>query len=621
LTARPFYVGQPTRPPAVTRVPPGEARVKIDAAYGRLYVTGPSAPLLQRMPGAAWNTKKNSVELSLTLETLRGMRKVLGLESEAMARMCTKPVLSWAKAAGRSEKMVNELHAKLATGWRQELSWVDTRAGTPAPDSAPENAVDLVFVGNGRPPYRNWKYRPPYEHQKLMATAACWLDGVALLGEMGTGKTRSACEAIRHKFDTGEIDLCFVTCPKGALNVWEQQIKWWAPDVQVVRLSGAVKKREAAILNIGLSDIKRVVFLVNYDVVYLMLDTILMVMDQRRAGLVPDEMHKLTNPEALVTKAFMEASRHARWRCAMTGTPISNRVEGVWSEWYIVDLGITFGANSLQFRREFFDENSYSFKWEPKANSLDEIGLRMRRRGVRVLKKDCLDLPEKVYQVETVEMTREQRKAYIEMRDELVTKLESHDDAYATAATQLVAILRLTQITSGFVPDEEGILRRFKPNPKLDALEEFVRDNITDAQIIVWAVYREDVRAIVERLSDLNPAIMQGGQTDRERLAAETDFQEGRKRLLVGNPAAGGVGTNLQAASIACYYSLGYSLIDRMQSEDRCHRSGSEVHNRVLYVDFLCENSVDPVIRDAVADKKEVAEIVVDLKRALGVVV
>jgi SNF2 family DNA or RNA helicase len=584
-------------------------------SYGRLYVSGPSAPLLQRMPGAAWNTKKNSVELSLTLETLRGVRKVLGLESDAMARMCTKPLLAWAKAAGRSEKMVNDLHTKLATGWRQELPWVDTRAGTPAPATADEKHVEIV---DG---IRVWKYREPYEHQKLMATAACWLDGVALLGEMGTGKTRSACEAIRHKFDTAEIDICFVTCPKGALNVWEQQMRWWAPDLQVVRLGGPVKGREAVMRHVGLNkEAKRVVFLVNYDVVYLMLDTILVVMDQRRAGVVPDEMHKLTNPEAQVTKAFMEASRHARWRCAMTGTPISNKVEGVWSEWYIVDLGVTFGANSLQFRREFFDENTWSYKWEPKANALDEIGLRMRRRGVRVLKKDCLDLPEKVYEVQEVEMTREQRKAYVEMRDELVTKLEAHDDAYATAATQLTAILRLTQITSGFVPDEEGIIRRFKPNPKLDALEEFVRENITDAQIIVWAVYREDVRAIVERLSDLNPAIMQGGQTDRERFAAETDFQEGRKRLLVGNPAAGGVGTNLQAASIACYYSLGYSLIDRLQSEDRCHRSGSEIHNRVLYVDFQCENSIDPVVRGAVVEKKEIAEMVVDLKRAIGIV-
>jgi hypothetical protein len=479
LTARPFYTNQIPRPPAVTRVPPGEARVKLDASYGRLYVSGPSAPLLQRMPGAAWNTKKNSVELSLTLEMLRGVRKTLGLESEAMARMCTKPLLAWAKAAGRSEKMVNDLHTKLATGWRQELPWADTRAGTLAPATADAKQVEWI---DG---VRVWKYRPPYDHQSLMATAACWLDGVALLGEMGTGKTRSASEAIRHKFDTGEIDVCFVTCPKGALNVWEQQLKWWAPDLQVLRLSGPVKGRESVVRHVGLNpEAKRVVFLVNYDVVYLMLDTILLVMDQRRAGLVPDEMHKLTNPEALVTKAFMEASRHARWRCAMTGTPISNKVEGVWSEWYIVDLGVTFGANSLQFRREFFDENSYSFKWEPKANSLDEIGLRMRRRGVRVLKKDCLDLPEKVYEVQEVEMTREQRKAYVEMRDELVTKLEAHDDAYATAATQLTAILRLTQITSGFVPDEEGVIRRFKPNPKLDALEEFVRRKSSSGQCI-----------------------------------------------------------------------------------------------------------------------------------------
>jgi SNF2 family DNA or RNA helicase len=616
VTARPFFVIPAPTPPAVIRAE-GDRRVKIDAAYGRLYVTGPSAPLLQRMPGAAWNEKRKAIELSLTLETLRGIRKVLSIESAVMARMCTQPVLSWAKAAGASEKVVNELHARLATGWQVELPWTDSRAGAQAPTTAPENQIEYTSPFERLP---SWRYREPYEHQKLMATVGCSLDGAAFLGEMGTGKTRSACESVRHKFDTGELDVVFVTCPKGALNVWEQQFKWWAPDVQVVRLSSKVRDRANTILNLGLNaQAKRVVFLTNYDVVYLILDAIVAVMKQRRCGLVADEMHKLTNPEAQVTKAFMEASRCARWRCGMTGTPISNRVEGIWSEWYVIDLGITFGANVVQFKREFFNENSYTFKFEPKPDALDEIGLRMRRRGVRVLKKDCLDLPPKIYEIETVEMTREQSQAYKEMRDHLVAELEE-GDIYATAATQLTAILRLTQITSGFVTNEEGGIFRFKPNKKLDALEEIVREHINDEQIIVWAVYRENVRAIAERLTEFNPVLVQGGQTDAERLHAETAFQSGSARLLVGNPAAGGVGLNLQAASMAVYYSLGYSLVDRLQSEDRCHRAGSEVHNKVTYIDMVCENTVDVVVRNAVAEKKEIAEIVVDLKRAIGVV-
>jgi SNF2 family DNA or RNA helicase len=360
------------------------------------------------------------------------------------------------------------------------------------------------------------------------------------------------------------------------------------------------------------------VMVVNYDVLYLLNDALTALMGRVKVGMALDECHKIRNPQAKVTKAAVSLAQHADWRLGMTGTPVLQGAQDIWSQWYVVDLGITFGANYVQFRREFLDENPYTFKLEAKPGALEEIGIRMRKRGLRFTKEECLDLPPKIYESIEVEMTPEQKRAYKQMEADLVAMLSESNDEYATASNQLAAILRLTQITSGFVPNETGEIHRFRPNPKLASLEEIVEEQIGAQQIIVWARYREDVRAIAERLAGFNPVLIQGGQSDQERRDAEEWFQSGERRLLVANPQAGGVGLNLQRASLAVYYSQGYSLEHRLQSEDRCHRSGSEVHNRVTYIDLVVKATIDEVITEALAGKKSVAEAVVDLRRAIG---
>lgn len=543
------------------------------------------------LPGAAWNERKSACELSLTLETLRAIRKKLVIMPNVMARMVSPEVMAWARAADSAEKFVNELHGKLATGWRQSFPWTDSTGAV----------------------------RPPFEHQRIMASAAAELDAVAFLAEMGTGKTRAAIEAMRFKFDNGLIDVALVAAPRGALNVWEREVKMWAPNLTIIRLSGvSIPKRIAIVEHHIAQGTPRVVFLTNYEVIWKMRECLDRVAHLKRFAIIADEMHKLANPEAQVTKAFMGLARFCAWRVGLTGTPIPNKLGGVWSQWYFIDLGQTFGANNVQFRREFFDVNPYSWEVKPKNDNVyNEIGLRMRRRGLRFTKAECLDLPPKIYETVEVEMTTKQRRAYKEMERTLIAELSA--GVYVTAAIQLVAILRLTQITSGFAPDSEsGKIHHFEGNPKLDALEDIVRQNIDAQQIIVWARYTEDIRAIMERLADLGPVPITGGQNDAKRLGAEDAFQSATARLLVGNPAAGGVALNLQQGSLAIYYSQSHSFVDRAQSEDRCHRSGSQIHEKVTYIDLMCANTADLIVREAVMEKKNVHEIVVDLKHALG---
>jgi SNF2 family DNA or RNA helicase len=564
--------------------------LKCAPAYGRIYVSGPAMHGLRRMPGAAFNPHRNVYELSLTLETLRGMATELGVSRQALAETMTPELRRWASAAAAIERSVNEMHTQLAAGYRAELPWSDT--------TGDEQRV----------------YRPPFDHQRVMATAALALDGVGFMCDMGTGKTRAAIEVARAKMEAGTIGTLLIACPKGVMVTWQRQFREWWPGVRPLLLVDMpVAERRKALERAQPGQ----VFVVNYDVLAPLQRTIVARGGRLKLGFICDESHLLRNPSAKMTAAAMEVARVSAWRLPMTGTPILNGAENIWSQWYLVDLGVTFGANFVQFRREFFTENTYTWSLDPKPGTLDEVGLRMRRRGIRFRKDECLDLPPKVYEVEQVELSEVQRKAYHQMQEDLVAELS--DGSAATAANALVSILRLSQITSGFVPDSEtGVLHRFTPNPKLVAAERLVRELLVDNQVIVWAHYREDVRALREVFADFHPVTLIGGMTIDQRKDAEERFQRGETRLLIGNPAAGGVGVDLYAASAAVYYSMDYALDDRLQSEDRCHRRGSERHHKVTYVDLIARGTVDELVQDAVARKKSVAEIVVDLKRHIG---
>lgn len=592
--------------------------IKVQAGYGRLYVSGPGYRHAYKLPGAAINERKNSVELSLTLESLRGLRRLAGVPPREFAKFCTPEVLAWAKAAGQSDLMLTEMHRRLDEGYRVQLPWEDARADTEAPASARERDVYRDDEGVLR-----YRYRPPFEHQRVMATVAASLDGSSFLCDMGTGKSRAGVEVTRYHLDKGSLDVVLVVAPKGVIPTWLNEVPTWAPGVQVEALDGPVKERANRIRSLAnIHSIGGRVLVTNYDVLHKLKDEIIQLAKTKRVGLLLDEGHRVRNPQTKTTKAALAIAQAVAWRLHMTGTPILQGAHDIWSQWYVVDLGLTFGANYVQFKREFFDEDPFAVTLDPKVGTLDEIGMRMRKRGLRYTKAECLDLPPKIYETIEVEMTPDQRKAYRDMEQELIALLEGSmdegDERVATAANQLAAILRLTQITSGFVPDEFGEIHRFRPNPKLVALTELVREQVWSQQVIVWARYREDVRAITEALASFHPVVIQGGQTSADRAKVQAAFQAGESRVLVANPGAGGVGLNLQAASLAIYYSQGYSLEHRLQSEDRCHRSGSEIHNRVTYVDLIAKDSIDQVILDALAGKKDVANTVVDLRRMLG---
>lgn len=252
-------------------------------------------------------------------------------------------------------------------------------------------------------------------------------------------------------------------------------------------------------------------------------------------------------------------------------------------------------------------------KGRPKYRNLDKLNKLIAPHSFRVLKKDCLDLPDKIYKTAFFDMTPEQRRIYDKAAEEGRLTLDGED----TPFNRLVIFGKLAQITSGYYlhPDASEPVRIEGGSPKIDLLIDRVSAALEeDRKVIIWARYHveiDDVCAAL-RACGLEPATdyveYHGRVKKKDRDAAIDTFEEGSARVFVGQQQAGGVGITLIAASEVIYFSNTFSLVDREQSEDRAHRIGQT--KGVVYTNLLAEGTIDEQIVDVLQNKKTVAEIV-----------
>jgi SNF2 family DNA or RNA helicase len=450
-----------------------------------------------------------------------------------------------------------------------------------------------------------------------MAEIAIRMDGSAFLAGVGSGKTRAALEAIQHLITDGQLRHILVVAPKRVLKVWEEQSARFTPVLNVTRIPRGKKQRTAFIAEIDRAEPG--IFLVNYDVLH---DVVELLRDHADLhagwGVVLDELHRVKNPRARRTKATLTIARLVSWRLGMTGTAILQGGQDIWSQWYFVDLGLEFGANYVQFRREFLVEDPYTLAIEPQDGSLDEIAQRLLLRSIRVRTEDCIDLPTEHWIDRKVTLTPEQQRAYAQMEDELLSELDDPENP-ATAAIQIVSLLRLTQITSGFVTREDGTDFEFPENPKLEATMELIEDIVEDGKsVLVWALYKADLARLRAACAARHIETVEISGRRESEPDAEERFQSGSVKVLIGQPGAGGSGLNLQQAAYAIYYSYNHNLEHRQQSAGRNMRGGSiDLHDRITYYNMVAENTIDEQVLYSLAGKTDTQTYILDLRRRI----
>lgn len=457
----------------------------------------------------------------------------------------------------------------------------------------------------------------PYQRDVFEKT---WEDrSHALFLEMGLGKTKILIDTMCRLWEAGKIGAALVVCPKGVLHTWTTQelprhlpprinavVAHWRPS--------ANQKEQAAIdatlkQNVGALPI----FVVNYDAFatkrgVAAAEAFFAAHERRGVMLVLDESTAIKNPDARRTKALLRLARRATYRRIATGAPITRAPLDIWAQMAMLDdapLGLrsyyAFRARYAVVQRRL--AHGRQFSQIVGYRNLDDMQSRLQGLSTRLLKADCLDLPEKVYLRREVELTPEQQRMYASVRRAAMAELDQLTTL--TAPLVITRMLRLHQIVCGiFQPDDapEPILL---PSRRIDALCEVVDE--AGGKIIVWANYRKNIEEIERALSTVHgprSVVTYYGSTPfADRQAAVEQFQDPASpvRFFVAHPKTGGSGLTLTQGTTVVYFSNNHDLDLRAQSEDRSHRRGQG--QTVTYVDLVSPGTVDEVILRALREK------------------
>jgi len=459
--------------------------------------------------------------------------------------------------------------------------------------------------------------KPLWKHQTVAIERAKGLNEFGLFFEQGCGKSRTLIEILRYCYNTTRrVQRTLIVSPLITLENWQREISEFSKisEAKVAVLYGSGAKRIKDFLRTEEHNPNGFITIVNYEA--LLIGKLFAELKRWCPELlILDESHKCKNSKTRRTKRALELSHLADRRYILTGTPVLNNPMDIFSQYLILDHGETFGKNFFAFRAKYFNDlnagmprQSYFPNWQVRSGALEEINALIYNKAMRVLKKDCLDLPPLVRQCVYIDLTPEQRVAYEQMKKEFITFLQ---DKAIVARLAITKGLRLQQMATGFVTDEGGGIVRFESNPRLKTLAELLSNLTPDHKVIVWAVFRENYEQIKKVCEDLSIGSVEvhGGVSNRQKFENVDRFNDDPDvRVLIGNPVACGIGINLTASDYSIYYSRNFSLEADLQSEARNHRGGSEIHQCITRIDLIARDTIDEHVQKMLANKLEVSD-------------
>jgi len=456
----------------------------------------------------------------------------------------------------------------------------------------------------------------PYKHQ-LTALENSWnKETFAYFMEMGTGKTKVLIDNLAMLYDKGKVDGALIIAPKGVIGTWySQEIPTHLPNhienMAVLWQANITKSQSRKLGNLFKTDERLHILIMNVEALstqkgtefakkFMLCHKILMAVD---------ESTTIKNPRAKRTKNILSMAKMAIYRRILTGSPVTKNPLDLYSQCEFLNEEHLDFTSYYAFRNRYAEMKTLhvhgrSIQVVDKFKNLGELSEQLKGFSYRVLKEDCLDLPEKNWTKRQITLTPDQRKIYIQMKE---TALAMLNGKQATTMTVLTQLMRLHQITCGHFTADDGTIQRIannRVNELMDILSEM------EGKAIIWAHYQWDIKDIIKEIVKVHgpgSVVDYYGLTPQdERQGNIKKFQsDPRCRFLVGTPSTGGYGITLTAANTVIYYSNGYDLEKRLQSEDRAHRIGQK--KAVTYVDINAEDTVDEKIVKALRDKINIA--------------
>ena len=489
---------------------------------------------------------------------------------------------------------------------------------------------------------------PLMSFQQVAVFAQSHMEGSNLWMEQGTGKTPIVISRINYEAHQTFIKekrmyRALIVVPKNVRTGWQKKIMQFAiRPGKVTILSGGQLNRIKLLVDAFKPDEKS-----EYTIVICSYETVLRSWNAMRLVewdlCTLDEAHMIKSSSTKRWKQMKELRERCVARCGLTGTPFANTLFDVFTQLEWLGEGLSGFTNYKAFK-------SYYGKFLPKDaerkfdvltgyQNLPILQERIARLCFQVTRKEALpELPDKTYDVIDVIMTDRQRDFYMKLRDQLMIEIEADLQRGSDTPKQLTAnhiltkLLRLSQITAGYLKwdaqmnddgdilNEDSMFEEITPNPKIEALIEFIQSTGPKDKVIVWCNWVPALKAISRRMTEvgIKNVLYYGGTSDKDRNEAERAYNEDPDmKCFNGNPAAGGTGLDLWGhiptwvgtdkdhgcdTRYVCYLSQNWSMIHRSQSEDRAMRRGTRKSVQVL--DFICPGTIDEEIAKRVLKKQ-----------------
>ena len=463
----------------------------------------------------------------------------------------------------------------------------------------------------------NYKFKTkPYAHQ-LIALEKSWnRETYAYFMEMGTGKTKVLIDNVAMLYDKGKVNGALIIAPKGVVGTWyNQEIPTHLPthieNVSVLWQANITKGQSKKLGTLFKTGEELHFLIMNVEALSTSkgTDFARKFLSSHNTLMAIDESTTIKNPKAKRTKNIIKLSEMAKYRRIMTGSPVTRNPLDLYSQCQFLSPWLLDFQSYYAFRTRYAimktaNISGRQIQLVAGFQRLAELSDKLKPFSYRVLKEDCLDLPDKIYMKRQIKLSPDQNKLYQQMKKEALAILNGKKVTTVNALTQL---MRLHQITCGHFTADDGTIQRI-PNNRISELMD-VLDEI-EGKAIIWAHYQWDIKDIIKEIIKVHgpgSIVDYYGLTPQdERQGNIKKFQEDDKcRFIVGTPLTCGYGITLTAANTVIYYSNGYDLEKRLQSEDRAHRIGQK--KSVTYVDILADETVDEKIVKSLRKKINIA--------------
>ena len=465
---------------------------------------------------------------------------------------------------------------------------------------------------------KNYKFKTkPYAHQ-IKALELSWdKPYYAYFMEMGTGKSKVLIDNIAMLYDEGKINGVLIISPKGVYKNWHDgEIPTHLPnhiDQTSVLWQAMINQKQQKELD-KLFTTGEDLHILNMNVEALStkkgVEFAAKFLRCHRTMMAIDESTTIKNPDAKRTKHICSLGEFAAYKRILTGSPVTKSPLDLYKQCEFLKKELLGHTSYYTFRTRYAVMKTANFGGKSVQivtgyQHLPELSEKLKSFSYRVLKEDCLDLPPKTFVKRLVTLTPDQKKLYLQMKNLALAQM---DGKMMTTATVMTQLMRLQQITCGHFTADDGTTQDVDSNrlPELmNVLEE------TEGKVVIWAHWQRDVNRIIREVSKKfgeNSFVDYYGLTPMgDRQSNINKFQDPNSpvRFFIGTTQTGGYGITLTAASTMVYYSNGYDLEKRQQSEARIDRIGQ--HYPMTYIDIYCEDTVDARIVKALKKKVNIA--------------